>query len=386
MMHCLTVDSPGNNQLLYFTSPSLTTDGRTLVLISDRTGDPNLVARDLASGRERVLTMNRHGWLRSYVYFDGRPGEGLGRASVSLDAARGVVYFIEGRTIRAVDVEGGERTLATLPNGLVTAFTHVSADGRFLCVPVTDARALEGHLTPDGRPAHDIDARVQADRLSSWLRIYDTANGELVVNEPVPLAWVTHVQFDPCDNRCILYNHEWSADSGIRRMWIWDGVTHRPLRCEDGVRSRHDWACHEMWVAEGRGVVYHGGFAGGACFLGRADRDGGLVEIALPRDFTRYGHFTADRTGTTLVSDGYYQDPSPVEPGDTHRQSGHWISLQRVDWENRAISWVPLCRHGSSWRSQDEHPHPVFADNDQVILFTSDRGGRRAVWRTAVPH
>lgn len=377
---CLTPDSPGNNQLLYFTSPSLTADGQTLVLISDRSGDPNLVVRDLVGGRERVLTGNRHGWLQSYVYFDGRPGEGFGRASVSLDAGRGVVYHIQGRELLATALDGGSRVLATIPDGQVTAFTHVSGDGRFICVPTTAARAIAGPLR-EGRPAHDIDARVQAESLSSWLRIYDTANGAEVARAEVPCAWITHVQFAPDDAGLVLYNHEWPGDCGIRRMWLWDGVAHRRLRDEAEGRSRRDWTCHEMWADDGGSVIYHGAYADGPAYLGRWSRaDGRLQEAALPTAWRRYGHFTAAGDGALLVSDGYFQTDADPAGG-----CGAWLSLQRVDWSTGAVAWTPLCRHGSSWRSQDEHPHPVFSPDGRHVLFTSDAGGRRAAWRVAVP-
>jgi oligogalacturonide lyase len=377
---CLTPDSPGNNQLPYFTSPGLTADGRILVLISDRSGDPNLVARDLASGREWMLTDNRHGWMRSYVYFDGRPGEGFGRASVSLDPVRGVVYHLQGRELRAVGLDGGSRILATLPDDQVTAFTHVSANGRFVCVPTTSARAIEGPLSK-GRPEHDVDARVQAEGLSSWLRVFDTASGALVACTEVPHAWITHVQFAPDGDGTILYNHEWPGDCGIRRMWLWDGNTHRRLRDEGRGRSRRDWTCHEMWADGGTSVIYHGKFADGLAYIGRWSRlDGTLTEVALPAGWQRYGHFTADYDGGLLVSDGYYQ-----AEGDPEMRYGAWLSLQRVEWSHGTISWTPLCRHGSSWRSQDEHPHPLFSPDRRHILFTSDVGGRRAAWRVAVP-
>src|SRR5438105_5546915 len=146
--------SPGNDQLLYFTSTSMLSDDGALVLISDRTGEPNLFFLDLRSGEERQLTENREGTLMSYVYFGGTPYRGFGKASVSLDAANGVAYYIQGREVRAVDVGGSERVLAELPLDQVTAFTHVSADGARLCVPTTDARALEGAAEPpaDGEP------------------------------------------------------------------------------------------------------------------------------------------------------------------------------------------------------------------------------------------
>ncbi|MSU69374.1 MAG: hypothetical protein EXS39_01055 [Opitutaceae bacterium] len=82
-----------HDQLLYFTSNSLLADDRSLIFISDRTGHPNLFAHDLRSGTGRQLTFNAEGGLKSYVYFDGQPYRGLGKASVSLHAASGTVYY-----------------------------------------------------------------------------------------------------------------------------------------------------------------------------------------------------------------------------------------------------------------------------------------------------
>lgn len=361
-----------NDQLLYFTSSSLLADDRRLVFISDRTGHPNLFTRDLVSGEERQLTRNADGYLRSYVYFDGNPYRGFGKASVSLDVQRGIAYYIQGREIRAVDMAGVERVLATCPDGQVTAFTHVSADGRRLCVPTTDAAAFDG-------PPAKTDARVQEGKLSSYLRILDTASGAEIACERVPCAWITHVQFSPVDPDLILYNHEWPSDCGIRRMWLWNGKTHLRLRGEGDGRRRDDWACHEMWERDGSAIIYHGAFHQGPAFLGRVQPDGsGRVEIALDKDWHRYGHFTVGRPGR-LVSDGYFQAPDDPKGG-----SGAWISVLDVDWTAARITWKPLVRHGSSWKGQDVHPHPIFDHQAAAVWFTSDRDGRRAVWRMPV--
>ena len=99
-------DGPSNDQLLYFTSPSLTADDRRLVFLSDR-GSPvpkdrdprarvNLWTLDRATGEAHPLTDNSDGYLWSYVYFEGRPHQGLGLASPSLHAASGDVYYLHG--------------------------------------------------------------------------------------------------------------------------------------------------------------------------------------------------------------------------------------------------------------------------------------------------
>jgi hypothetical protein len=366
----------GNNQLLYFTSPSLTADDRNLIFISDRSGHPNLFTRDLGTGQDRQLTGNTDGVLKAYVYFDGHPYRGFGKGSVSLDPKSGTTYYIQGREICAVTLDGKQRVLAKLPDGQMTAFTHVSADGSRLCVPTTDARALDGDTQLTGKPGYDIDQRMLAEGLSSYIRIYDTATGEQIRCERVPNAWVTHVQFSPVDRDLILYNHEWCSDSGIRRMWLWDGKHHQRLRDEGEGRSRKDWACHEMWERDGKSIIYHGTYDNGAAFVGRVRPDGsGRVEIPLPADWKRYGHFTVGAPGE-LVTDGCYG-----EPGDT-QWGGSWISTLKVDWEQGEIRWFPLVRHGSSWKSQDVHPHPVFSHAADAIWFTSDDGGQRAVYQT----
>ena len=365
----------GNNQQLYFTSPSLTADDRRLVFISDRDGNPNLYMRDLRSGVESALTHNRDGVLKAYVYFDGHPYRGFGKGSVSLDSGRGIVYYIQGREIRVVALDGGERVLAELPADQMTAFTHVSADGRLLCVPTTDARALDGDAPLKGKPGYDIDARVRKESLSSYIRVYDTHTGAQVRCERVTGAWVTHVQFSPLRSDWILYNHEWCSDSGIRRMWLWDGSRHIRLRGEGGGRSRDDWTCHEMWERDGSSIIYHGTLHGGPSYVGRVRPDGtGRVEIALPANWSRYGHFTVGKPGE-LVTDGCYE-----QEGDP-RGNGAWISLLKVDWNAGRIRWCPLVRHGSSWDSQDSHPHPVFNHAADAVWFTSDSSGRRGVFR-----
>lgn len=388
---CLTAHSRSNNQLLYFTSSSLTSDDRWLIFISDRSGHPNLFALDLQTGEERQLTKNQEGTLKSYVYFTGRENQGFGKASVSLHEASGTAYYLQGRQVCRVDLQGNLRVLAELPADQVTAFTHVSQDGARLCVPTTDARALQAEQivagTPDSnsdqrvdqRPSYNIDERVQQERLNSYLRVFDTQTGEQILCERVPLAWITHVQFHPNNPDWILYNHEWPADCGIRRVWLWNGKEHLRMRDEGEGRSKDDWACHEVWVKDGAAIVYHGGYHQGAYFIGRVNTDGsGRVEIALPAGYRQYGHFTVSPQGM-LVSDGYYQDENTGSGW-----GGEWISVQQVDWESGQLIWRPICKHGSNWDSQDSHPHPIFNHRGDAVLFTSNKEGCRAVYQVKI--
>ncbi len=377
-----------NTQMLYFTCSSLSADDRRIYLISDRDGHPNVYVRDLASGHERMLTRNAAGTLQSYVYFNGTLHRGLGKASVCLDPQRDTVYFIQDRAVCAADA-GGVRVLNRVPDGQMTAFTHVSGDGRFLCVPTTDARILDYDPAAEGygldqRPRYDIDERVQNENLCSYLHVYDTHTGTETLCETVPRCWITHVQFHPVNSAVILYNNEWpSFDCGVRRVNLFDGHTHRRLRTVGEERLAADWVCHEMWSPDGRTVIYHGAYHGGPAFVGRVDAETGAIrEIKLPAEYAAYGHFTVSRGGE-LVCDGYYQQPGDIpvrrenstdHGPDPHKKTAEYVSLVHPDWDARTLLWKPLCRHGTDWLGQDAHPHAIFNHRADRIYFSARRG------------
>jgi hypothetical protein len=81
-----------------------------------------------------------------------------------------------------------------------------------------------------------------------------------------------------------------------------------------------------------------------------------------------------------LVTDGCY-----VQPEDPKKFGGAWISVLQAAWAARHYDWQPLCQHGSSWSSQDAHPHPIFNHGADSVCFTSDAKGKRTICRVPVP-
>ena len=378
-----------NTQLLYFTCSSLGESGDRVYMISDQGGSPNVIVKDLFTGKEKVLTQNQAGILKSYVYFDGEKNRGLGKASVCLDYVREIIYFIQDDKICRADREGRITVLNRVPEERMTAFTHVSADGKRLCVPMTDGRCLDFDPETEGtgldrRPAYDIDGRVQEENLNSYLCVYDTETGELLFEKTVPKCWITHVQFHPLNPEIIMYNHEWpSFDCGIRRIWMYDHETDSLIRVRtEGsdtlgnprgfARSAKDWVCHEMWSDDGTQIIYHGGYADGPAIKR-------YWEIALPDDYNAYGHFTMDHRGN-LVCDGYFKYPWEVKRvrenstdngPDPHKKDAEYICKVIPDWEKGTLTWIPLCRHESDWLGQDAHPHPIYSHTGDRIFFNS---------------
>ncbi|MEE3462599.1 MAG: hypothetical protein VZR00_12110, partial [Lachnospiraceae bacterium] len=363
--------------------------------------------KNLLTGEWRKLSDNQQGILKSYVYFDGIEGEGLGKASVCLDYIRENVYYIQDDNIMKASSDGKMIVLNTVPAGRMTAFTHVSQNGKKLCVPMTDGRILDFDPETEGygldkRPKYNIDGRVQDEHLNSYLCVYDTETGDLLYEKVIPLCWITHVQFNPSDSDIIMYNHEWSSfDCGIRRINIYDH--HKDMfyhvRTEGAdtlgdsrgyARSKEDWVCHEMWTDDGKTIIYHGGYANGPAMVGRCDIDflrtdkDGLperkfYEIALPDNYNAYGHFLMDHKGN-LTCDGYYRMPgekiierenSTDNGPDPHRKDGAYITKVIPDWKNGKLKWIPLCRHDSDWLGQDAHPHPIYSHSGDRIFFNS---------------
>lgn len=386
-----------NTQLLYFTCSSLGQGDERIYMISDQGGHPNVIVRDMFTGQEKTLTQNHNGILKSYVYFDGTQNLGLGKASVCLDWQREIIYYIQDDKICKVDLTGQITVLNTIPDGRMTAFTHVSADGTQLCVPMTDGRCLDFDSETEGsgldkRPVYNIDQRVQDENLNSYLCVYDTQSGELLYEKTVPKCWITHVQFHPQDPEIIMYNHEWSSfDCGIRRIWLYNHHTDtlRRVRTEGTdtlgapagyPRSAADWVCHEMWSDDGSSIIYHGGYADGPAMVGKYELASGRYwEIALPEDYNAYGHFTMDHQGN-LVCDGYFKYPWEIKKirdnstdngPDPHKKDAEYICRVLPDWENGTLTWIPLCRHESDWLGQDAHPHPIYSHSGDRIFFNS---------------
>ena len=369
--------------LVYFTSNSLLADDRRIILIQKQNGCRNLVGMDLLSGEIWPLTHNQA--MGEYApdendFYD-NDYDNIMDGSVIVHPETGRIYYVQGRKLCRTDLNGEVRVLAHIPDGMASGCMHVSADGKKLVLPTADQRAFKDY---NGKNNAVIDATVQALGLSSQLRVYDTETGEQLACEHIQRAWVTHVQFNPQDDRVIMYNHEWPADCGIRRIWIWNGREHVLVRQEGGERSREDWTCHEMWERHGYNLIYHGGYKNGYYYVGKATirdlfrlREIRLDEIAFPKEYVKYGHFTVSNT-RALVTDGYYQ--APGEPAGRSR----WITILKPDWTQRTIEWIPLCEHGSNWQGQESHPHPIFNHAASAVYFNSNREGYRAVYRVDV--
>jgi Tol biopolymer transport system component len=345
---------PHKNQHLYFTSFSVTADDRWLAFISDRDGNPNLHAIDRRDGTIRRLSANAGGLLRSYVYPQGGL-RGLSKASPCLDPHRNRLFYIRDDILFAVDLDAetpAERRLCELPQGWYGGFTHISPDGKWLCVPCTDPQAFANEKT-QWEQLKTVPMRMARLGLVSRILLVEVESGQLRTAAETPF-WVTHVQFDPAGSGRIVFNREGDApdreNSRCDRIWCLEptGAFRRLAPQPAG-----EWRSHENWSPDGRSIVYHGG-RGGKAFVAARTWEGELLHETNLGD-VEFWHATAAQDGRRLVVD---------------RRDG-MISLLDPD----ADCATNLCRHDTTYEDQDAHAHPITTPSGKSVVFTSIRTG-----------
>lgn len=412
-MHVPHPESPraSNCQLLYFTTSSLTDDGRLLAVItnawSSHPEGASLGRIDRTTGGMEPLAIFPGPAMQSYPYFarprSADPAEdhlyngtvathGLNKSSPCLDPKSGNLFFVWGRedgrgVLDCVNLRDGQRrTLLEIPPERCVGYTHLDAAGERILLTLMDSRMLAfGERRTHNREMSENHAKHG---LVTLIAEVEVATGKLNVLWEEP-AWVTHVQYHPHRRDVVLFNHEWTWPLGTERIWLKRAGEPRVQvrRPDRAIRFRAspdlgtDDVAHEVWQDDGHGIIYHGmrwdAPGGPEQFVGRApvDADQPLQEISIPRDRPSfYGHFIPSRAGDFVITDAI------ADTKGLARRKGNLISRLNMDWDNGRMEVVPLCESNTSWHTQDNHPHPVPSPDQQEVLFTSDGDGVRRVY------
>ena len=374
-------NSPQKDQHLYFTSPSVTADDRWLLIISQRTGHPNLFAIDRTTGELHQISDNCAGLLHAYVYPYGGDS-GLSKASPSLDAHSRTIVWVQDHavwTAKAGDDDEREpaRRVIDLPGDpkMVSGFTHISAGGRLACVPVAAPEAFQEMTESQGGQMRAAFKAFNEQGLESLILVVDLQRHEIIDELSMPF-WVTHVLFSAADPSRIVFNQE---GGGIvsQRTWCWQRAASGVPSNKVGGRPLYpqpasEWMSHENYDPTGEFIIAHGGKRSGKegdigaiahqeIWFDKRDYDGKLLG-RYTTEGKRTGHAVMGTDGVTVV-----MDPKEYI----------WT------WNMETGATQILCEHGSSAREQDCHVHPVMTPNGKGVTFTSDRDGVANVyeWR-----
>ncbi len=325
-------DHPSINHNLYFSNPSWTPDGKTIVFTSYRSGQPNLFKMDEASGEMvQVTDVEGFGGFSACPARDGRR-----------------VFYNMGGQVRSVDLETlEEAVLGDFPDGRVGGCS-LSADGKRL---VTS-------LGRDGR--------------SAVVAVNTDGSGHRVVIEPGRA--VGHVQVCPTDPDLILY----SSDVN-QRMWEVriDGTGERPLFVHD----KKVWITHETFLGPSDEVIFvHWPYALRAIRVGEE-------EVRTVADFNTW-HPSPSPDGKRVVCDTTCPDIGlqVIDP-----ESGEHETLCYPGSSNGGTQWAETVpadddRAGAdTYGPQWSHPHPSFSPDGTRVIYTSDRTGRSQVYVVEAP-
>ena len=352
-----------NDQHLYFTSHSVTSDNKWLIFISDQSGHPNLFAINRKNGEVRKLSNNNEGLLKSYVYpFGGN--RGLSKASPSLDEKRNILYFNQSERIFSVDLNTRELNLiCELPKGWISAFTHVSSSGKYLCVPVSDPKPFNFEAKNQVEQMRGIGEKEKSGTVFSKILLINTFSGEIEQEVEVPF-WVTHVQFSPLNDQQIIFNHEGIRKNVSQRIWKLDTTlgNYEPLF----EQPKDIWCSHENWMPTGKVIIYHGGKRDqpNELFIAGRNWNGDLVFKQNFNDIN-FAHATATLDGKHLVVD----------------QRDGWVSI--INIKNKKV--VHLCELHTDFNNQDAHGHPIQIPKGTSIIFTSNEKGNCNVYELLLP-
>ncbi len=320
-------DHPSINHNLYFSNPSWTPDGETIVFTSYRSGAPNLFKMDEANGQIAQLT----------------DVEGFGGFSACPSRDGRCVFYNLGGQVCSVDLETlEEEVLADFPNGQVGGCS-LSADG---------ARLVTS-LNRNGR--------------SAVLAVNTDGSGHQVVAEPARV--VGHVQVCPTDPDLILY----SSDIN-QRMW-----QIRIDGSEEQLLFEHDktmWLTHETFLGKSDEVIFvHWPFALKAIRVGTDEaRTVASFNTWHPSPNADGSRIVCDTTcpdiGLQLIDSDTGKHQTLCYPGSSNGGT-QWAKTVPADDDT-----VGANTYGPQW----SHPHPSFRPDGKRVIYTSDQTGHSQIY------
>jgi hypothetical protein len=355
-------DGASNAYPLYYFTPSVTPDGRHIVVHSERSGEVQLYRIDLRTGEVGQLTdghTKEAGWA---VWCEAHL-DGIYNHLSALHPASGDVWYFEADEIRATNVaDFRNRRVAKLPPGrMPIGQSAFSPDGRWFAYIHADEVAYRALLaeretrTKAGRFHWDPDHhRWFRNAISSILAVIETTTG--VEREVISTDYhFHHVLF--VDNRTMLINHP----KGVAGMWLvdLDGSNVRHVRPETAVGAHGAMVVHQVVTA--RGVAYEAvnyrAPSGRETWLGMYDpASDGFTEALLPAE--GYVHVGFDPAGRFdfVENSGREHTILAVHPGETPGAPLHTTLLRKLSSPDHD--------------DQRFHAHPFLAADRRRLYFT----------------
>lgn len=319
---------------------------RWLIFISERTGSPQLFAEVRETGGLLQLTdrpdlddwsihPSRDG---RYVYFTA--GTGGWRVNIETQAEEQLVDFAALAAAGAVALR--EQGMVAAAMG-TTALSH---NDRYWAVKFNAGQ-------------------------EACLAIMDTTSGqsEIILRRDT----IAHLQFCPDDDNLLFY-----AGPLTDRVWVInrDGSDNRRLY----QRTPEEWITHETWIPGTRELAFVDWPKGVRCIH---------VDTGVERRVTSFNawHPVCNRAGTLMVADTNFPDIG-LQLCDPLDGIGAPKTLCYPKATSMGAHWAGPFPYGKGpikvYAPQHTHPHPSFAPDSRLVVYTSDRTGYAQLYEVEI--
>jgi oligogalacturonide lyase len=347
-----------NNVHPYFTSQGfIGDDSNHPIFISDRSGLYQWYMLELSTGKLVQLTSGL------------KLEPNMGTVS-----RNGKLFYFDGPVLRYLNLNTFEdRELNRVPDGYSASQPDCSADGRY--VTYSYKQKLPKSTTGNVIYSTMMEEYYQHPH-SVVMRIDIAAPGEAPTavacwGEP---AWISHSLIHPTEPNRVLFCHEGGSAVVKQRMWTVDlnqkrARTAQPLY----VQQPGDSCVHEYFTRGGEvGFQYTIINDDGAReeFNAFVRADGTWIRQYRYPD-RRPGHIQSNSDNSLCIGDCAYFNPKDND-GDKY--------LGLMTHGNGVVNMKRLAYHGSSWLTQESHPHPVFSPDDRWVMYNSDIDKRYNVY------
>ncbi|WP_171628476.1 oligogalacturonate lyase family protein [Paenibacillus plantarum] len=346
-------DNSGDTYHPYFTKTLIDCENSYVLVASNRSGSMQLYTLKFDDGQMVQITDQ----------------EGVIPFSSVLDAWHHIVYYFADRTLMRVRLDNLEtEELMEIPRGFQPSDLSVDNSGKYLAFSYVEHMELctdsgstySTHREKHFRRPRSVVIRFDIDRKTPYV----------VWGEG---QYISHVNISPVDPNIIVFCHEgpWLQ---VQRMWT-ARLDHDKVYPLVDQKVNLERIGHEFFTASGRvGAQYSSRERIGDEFLLHGDifiNVDGSNEKRYYYPYTRPSHVQMNYGETMGVGDR-------AHIREVMKDSGNYMSLLKYDGDSIEVGL--LCAHGTSWRSQMSHPHPLFTRDDRHILFSSDEGGKSNVY------
>lgn len=346
-------ESAGDTYHPYFTKTLIDEDNQYMLLGSNRSGSMQMYTFRFNDGQMVQITDEE-----KVVPF-----------SSVLDARHHIVYYFADRMLRSVRLDTLEvEELMEIPRGFRSSDLSIDNEGAYLAFSYVEDMEL---CTANDAIYSDMREKYFRRPTSIVIR-YDLAK-----KSPFVLwgeqQWISHVNISPVDPNVVLFCHDgpwlqvhrlWTARADLDKVY--------PLIDQKVILERIG---HEFFTASGKvGAQYSYRDQVGEAFYRHGDifvNTDGTDERRYYYPYSRPAHIQMNYAESLGVGDRAHirQDM---------KDHNNYVALLR--YEGQSIEVGLLCPHGTSWRSQMSHPHPLFTRDDRYVLFSSERNGRTNVY------